>query len=84
MASNRGRRLTADRARELFRNLHNEESENSLDESDSDFSSNQSRFRVIVHKVKGESRSSDSDFGDRGALPRPSRSSLHCFHIWRK
>ena len=61
MASNRSRRLTADQARELFRNLHDEESENSLDESDSDISSN-------------ESRSSDSDFDDRGALPRPSRS----------
>ena len=41
--------------------------------------------RVIVHKVEGESRSSDSDSDDRGrALPRPSRSSLYCFHIWRK
>ena len=34
MASNRSRRLNADQARELFRNLHDEESENSLDESD--------------------------------------------------
>ena len=42
MASNRSRRLTADQARELFRNLHDEESENSLDKSDSDFSSNES------------------------------------------
>ena len=74
MASNRSRRLTADQARELFRNLHDEESENSLDESDSDFSSNESRSRVIVHEVEDESRSSDRDFDDRGALPRPSRS----------
>ena len=37
MASDRSRRLTADQARELFRNLHDEESENSLDECDSDF-----------------------------------------------
>ena len=43
MASNRSPRLTAEQARELFRNLHDEESENSLDESDSDFSSNESR-----------------------------------------
>ena len=71
VASDRSRRLTADQARELFRNLHDEGSENSLDECDSDFSSN-------------ESRSSDSDFDDRGALPRPGRSSLYCFHIWRK
>ena len=83
VASDRSRRLTADQARELFRNLHDEESENSL-ESDSDFSSNEYRFRVIIQKVKGESRSSDSDFDDRGALPRPSRSSLYCFHMWRK
>ena len=68
MASNRSRRLTADQARELCRNLH--------DECDSDFSSNESRSRVIVHEVEDESRSrsSDSGFGDRGALPRPSRS----------
>ena len=32
MASDRSSRLTADQARELFRNLHDEESENSLDE----------------------------------------------------
>ena len=70
MASNRSHRLTADQARELFKNLHDEESENSLDESDGDFCSNESRSRVIVHKVEGESRSSDSDFDDRGALPR--------------
>ena len=43
MASNRSLRLTADRARELFRNLHDEESENSLDESYS-FSSSSSFF----------------------------------------
>ena len=78
MASDRSRRLTADQARELFRNLHVEESENSLDECDSDFSSNESRSRVIIQKLEGESRSSDSDFDDRGALPRPSRSSLYC------
>ena len=83
MASDRSHRLTADQARELCRNLHDEESGNSLDESDSDFSSNESRSRLIVHKVEGESRSSDSDFDDRGALPRPSRSSLYCFHLWR-
>ena len=35
MASNRSLRLNADQARELFRNLHDEESQNSLDESDS-------------------------------------------------
>ena len=29
---------------------------------------------MIVHEVEDESRSSDSDFDDRGALPRPSRS----------
>ena len=81
MASDRSRRLTADQARELFRNLHDEESENSLDECDSDFSSNESRSRVIIQKLEGESRSSDSDFDDRGVLPRPSRSSLYCFHI---
>ena len=84
MASDRSSRLTADQARELFRNLHDEESENSLDECDSDSSSNESPSRVIIQKVEGESRSSDSDFDDRGALPRPSRSSLYCFHIWRK
>ena len=84
MASDRSRRLTADQARELFRNLHDEESENSLDECDSDSSSNESPSRVIIQKVEGESRSSDSDFDDRGALPSPSRSSLCCFHIWRK
>ena len=66
MASDRSRRLTADQARELFRNLHDEESENSLDECDSDFSSNESRSRVIIQKLEGESRSSDSDFDDRG------------------
>ena len=38
VASDRSSRLTADQARELFRNLHDEESENSLDECDSDFS----------------------------------------------
>ena len=38
VASDRSSRLTADQARELFRNLHHEESENSLDECDSDFS----------------------------------------------
>ena len=84
IASNSSCKLIADQRRELFRNLHDEESENSLDESDSDFSSNESGSRVIVHKVEGESRSSDSDFDDRGALPRPSRSSLYCFHIYRE
>ena len=56
MASDKSRRLTADQARELFRNLHDEESENSLDECDSDFSSNESRFRVIIQKLEGESQ----------------------------
>ena len=82
MGSDRSHRLTTDQAREFFRNLHDEESENRLD--DSDFSSNESRSRVIIQKVKCESRSSDSDFDDRGALPRPSRSSLYFFYIWRK
>ena len=83
VGSDKSRRLTADQVRELFRNLHDEESENRLD--DSDFSSNESRSRVIIQKVKGESRSSDMDFDDRGgALPRPGRSSLYFFYIWRK
>ena len=76
MGSNRSRKLTADKLRELCRNLHDEESENSLDESDSDFSSNESGSRVIIHKVEGESRFSDSDFDDMGVgggQPRPSR-----------
>ena len=81
VASGRSRRLTADQARELFRNLHDEESENILDECDSDFSSNESQSRVIIQKLEGESRSSDSNFDDREALSRPSRSSLYCFHI---
>ena len=85
MASDRSRRLTADQARELFRNLHDEESENSLDECESDFSSNESRSRETrrydLEKLEGESRSSDSDFDDKGALLRPVRSSLYCFHI---
>ena len=76
VATDRSRRLTADQARELFRNLDNEKSENSIDESNSDFSSNESRSRVIIQKVEGESRSSEGDFDERGALPRPSRSSL--------
>ena len=68
-ASDRSRRLTADQARELFRNLHDEESENSLDECDSDFNPNESRSRVIIQKLEGESRSSDSIFDDRGRCP---------------
>ena len=65
MASDRSRRLTADQARELFRNLNDEESENSLDECDSDFSSNECRSRVIIQKLEGDLVSATLMIGGR-------------------